>query len=226
MGTCDTRGHGPSAQWLSLPFYTPEGARGLSWRIPAPTGSSQMGPLRGLRTSAEYSPQPNYPTAPHPVDLLQLIRQFLPIVRTWWSAPPRWAPSALFCIHSQDDGDEFCRHHELFVSSLYKVDVSCRSSSQPVHSPKSQKARKCNNTTTRDSFGTHPSPFRLELVLVQLRARSRLPICFFVICTSPSTGPKKQPTQLQQLRISCKVVSTCPRDPLKLSSPDVKHFFK
>ena len=26
MGTCDTRGHGPPAQWLSLPFYTPEGA--------------------------------------------------------------------------------------------------------------------------------------------------------------------------------------------------------
>ena len=31
VGTCNTRGHGPPAQWRSLPFYTPEGARGLSW---------------------------------------------------------------------------------------------------------------------------------------------------------------------------------------------------
>ena len=30
MGACDTRGQGPPTQWLSLPFYTPEGAWPLS----------------------------------------------------------------------------------------------------------------------------------------------------------------------------------------------------
>ena len=30
VGTCDTRSHGPPAQWLSLPFNTPEGAWPLS----------------------------------------------------------------------------------------------------------------------------------------------------------------------------------------------------
>ena len=30
VGICDTRGRGPPAQWLSLPFYTPEGAWPLS----------------------------------------------------------------------------------------------------------------------------------------------------------------------------------------------------
>ena len=33
MGTCDARGQGPPAQWLSLPFYTPEGA----WPLSQPT---------------------------------------------------------------------------------------------------------------------------------------------------------------------------------------------
>ncbi len=43
-----------------------------------------MGTPRGLRTSAELSPQPSFPTPPPPVFLLQL-RHFLPVVRPWWS---------------------------------------------------------------------------------------------------------------------------------------------
>ena len=35
VGTCDTRGHGPPAHWLSLPFCTPEGAWPLSPLAPA-----------------------------------------------------------------------------------------------------------------------------------------------------------------------------------------------
>ena len=90
MGTCDTRGHGPPAQWLSLPFYTPEGAWRLSWQPPevhwglprggdsngpgvwpvfppcladelenpGPTGSSQQGTPRGLRTITELFDTP------------------------------------------------------------------------------------------------------------------------------------------------------------------------
>ena len=38
--TCDTRGQGPPAQWLSLPFYTPEGAWRLSCQYPEPKGGS------------------------------------------------------------------------------------------------------------------------------------------------------------------------------------------
>ena len=66
----------------------------MSWRIPAPTVSSQMGTLRGLRTPAELSPQPSFPTTPPPVFILQL-RHFLPVVRPWWSASaPFTSPAA------------------------------------------------------------------------------------------------------------------------------------
>ena len=43
-----------------------------------------MGTPRGLRTPAELSPQPSFPTPPPPVFLLQL-RHFLPVIRSWWS---------------------------------------------------------------------------------------------------------------------------------------------
>ena len=93
----------PATHWLSLPFYTPEGARRLSWRIPAPTGSSQMGTPRGLRTPAELSPQPSFPTPPPPVFLLQL-RHFLPVFRPWWSASaPFTSPAAAAAAASAKD---------------------------------------------------------------------------------------------------------------------------
>ena len=49
MGACDTRGQGPLAQWLPLPFDTPEGAWPLSqstWLltfvlVPQPTFGQQ-----------------------------------------------------------------------------------------------------------------------------------------------------------------------------------------
>ena len=39
MGACGTRGHGPTAQWLLLPFYTPKGAWPL--RLPQPIHLAQ-----------------------------------------------------------------------------------------------------------------------------------------------------------------------------------------
>ena len=84
MGACDTRGQGPPTQWLSLPFYAPEGAWRLSWQFPGPTGSSQKGTPRGLRTLTELFALPSFSALALPVILLRL-RHFLPVIRPWWS---------------------------------------------------------------------------------------------------------------------------------------------
>ena len=46
VGTCDTRGHGPPAQWLSLPFDTPESAWPLSQSTWAKRWSRDTSPRR------------------------------------------------------------------------------------------------------------------------------------------------------------------------------------
>ena len=53
----------PATHWLSLPFYAPEGAWRLSWQFPGPTGSSQKGTPRGLRTLTELFALPSLDTA-------------------------------------------------------------------------------------------------------------------------------------------------------------------
>ena len=41
VGTCDPRGHGPPAQWLSLLLYTPEGAGGAGLDLRFQSSSAQ-----------------------------------------------------------------------------------------------------------------------------------------------------------------------------------------
>ena len=53
VGTCDTRGQGPPAQWLSLPFYAPEGAWRLSWQIPGIHRGLPKGRSLWIRDQAE-----------------------------------------------------------------------------------------------------------------------------------------------------------------------------
>ena len=53
VGTCDTRGQGPPAQWLSLPFYTPE----VAWPL------SPLAPSGGFPSGASSRPR-NLPAQP------------------------------------------------------------------------------------------------------------------------------------------------------------------
>ena len=77
-GPCGTRGFGPPAQWLSLPFYAPEGAWRLSWQIPGIHRGLPKGRSLWIRDQAElyrlsaahwlslpfYTPEGAWPLSP------------------------------------------------------------------------------------------------------------------------------------------------------------------
>ena len=79
MGICDTRGQGPLAQWLSLPFGTPEGA----WPLSQSTWVQRWGRGHGFGKG-----KGGFLTPPHASRMVGVYRPLLhpgPFERRWMS---------------------------------------------------------------------------------------------------------------------------------------------
>ena len=137
-GASSNRGQGPPAQWLSLPFHTPEGAWRLSWRYPEPRGvplnsgfqpsfsahsvvsSASFGPSSSLASPFCSHPDPSLPltsccskaTAVKPLDAGALgskLRPFSSVIFFGPFFPPETARPQGGCFSSLVDGNPFGR---------------------------------------------------------------------------------------------------------------------
>ena len=106
--------------------FIPEGAWRLSWQFPGPTGSSQKGTPRGLRTLTELFALPSFSALALPVILLRL-RHFLPVIRPWWSV---FAPfTSLAAAASAKD------KAEARAAAAAKANASAMNRVRPLPSP-------------------------------------------------------------------------------------------